>query len=56
MLEKIIASSREDLDKEYQKIDEIEEYNSRKVLDAFIANEICESDLSGTTGYGYNDT
>ena len=29
--------------------------NSKKVLDAFHKYNICESDLNGTTGYGYND-
>ncbi|MCI7083803.1 MAG: methionine gamma-lyase family protein [Tenericutes bacterium] len=29
--------------------------NSKKVLDAFHKNNISESDLNGTTGYGYND-
>ena len=37
------------------KIDDIVEFNSFKVLKAFIDNEICESDFSYTTGYGYND-
>ena len=37
------------------KIDDIVEFNSIKVLKAFIDNEICESDFSYTTGYGYND-
>jgi len=29
--------------------------NSKKILDAFHKNNISESDLNGTTGYGYND-
>ena len=29
--------------------------NSKKVLDAFHKYNISESDLNGTTGYGYND-
>ena len=29
--------------------------NSKKVLDAFIENSVCESDFNSATGYGYND-
>lgn len=56
MLEEIINSSKEDLKEVFDVVEDIEEYNSRKVLDAFTHNNICESDLNGTTGYGYNDT
>ena len=56
MLDSIIKSSKEDLKEVFDVVEEIEEYNSRKVLDAFTHNNICESDLNGTTGYGYNDT
>lgn len=56
MLDSIINSSKEDLKEVFNVVEDIEEYNSRKVLDAFIENNICESDLNGTTGYGYNDT
>ena len=56
MLDSIIKESKEDLKEVFDRIEEIEEFNSRKVLDAFIENNICESDLNGTTGYGYNDT
>lgn len=56
MLEDIIKNSDKDLEGIFTKIDEIEEYNSSKVLDAFIRNSISESDFNSTTGYGYNDT
>ena len=56
MLESVLKSSKEDLKEVFNKVEDIEEFNSRKVLDAFIENNICESDLNGTTGYGYNDT
>ena len=56
MLDSILESAKEDLKEVFDRIDNIEEYNSKKVLDAFIENNICESDLNGTTGYGYNDT
>ena len=56
MLDSIIKSSKEDLKEVFNVVENIEEYNSKKVLDSFIENNICESDLNGTTGYGYNDT
>lgn len=55
MLEKIKKDSKEDLKNIFDKIDEIEEFNSRKVLDAFIENSVSESDFNSSTGYGYND-
>lgn len=55
MLEEIVLSSKKDLEEVFERVDEIEEYNSAKVLDAFIANGICETDFNSTTGYGYND-
>ena len=39
----------------YNKIDELSFINSKKVLDAFHKYNVTESDLNGTTGYGYND-
>lgn len=55
MLEDIIGDSKKDLKDIFDKIDEIEEFNSRKVLDAFIENSVSESDFNSSTGYGYND-
>ena len=39
----------------FEKIDEIESYNQRKVLSAFIKNKVASTDLLGSTGYGYGD-
>ena len=39
----------------FDEIEEITEYNQQKVLAAFINNNVCEADFSGTTGYGYGD-
>ena len=41
--------------KMFAEIEEITEYNQQKVLSAFINNNVCEADFSGTTGYGYGD-
>ena len=40
----------------FNKIDEIEEYYSQKVLETFKKYRVSETDFHGTTGYGYNDT
>lgn len=40
----------------FQKIDETAEYNQLKVLGALQKEKLSESHLSGTSGYGYNDT
>lgn len=56
MLDKIIETSKKDLKDIFNKLEVIEEYNSNKVLNAFIENNVCESDFNSATGYGYNDT
>lgn len=40
---------------EFEKIDNITEYNQLKVLKAFIDNGVSESSFAGSTGYGYDD-
>ena len=40
---------------ELSKIDELERINSEKVLNAFIKEQVAETDFFATTGYGYND-
>lgn len=55
MLDSIIEDSKRDLRDIFDKIDDIEEFNSRKVLDAFIENSVSESDFNSSMGYGYND-
>lgn len=51
----LIEKSEQELQKKYQEIDEICEYNSLKVLKAFQDNKVSESHFGSTTGYGYND-
>lgn len=55
MLENIINNAKEELGSIFDKVDKIEEVNSRKVLEAFINNHVSESDFTSSTGYGYND-
>lgn len=55
MLDNILKNSNKDLEDILRSIDDLEEYNSEKVLNAFITNNISETDFNTTTGYGYND-
>ena len=40
---------------ELNKVEELERINSEKVLNAFIKEQVAETDFNATTGYGYND-
>lgn len=53
---KLVNEIEEELKDIYRKIDNLSYLNSKKVLDAFHKYNISESDLNGTTGYGYNDS
>lgn len=55
MLDNILKNSNKHLEDILRSIDDLEEYNSEKVLNAFITNNISETDFNTTTGYGYND-
>ena len=54
-LSEIAKSAEEDATQALKIVDDIAEYNSAKVLSAFIKHRISESHLKGTTGYGYDD-
>lgn len=51
----LINNSERELEEEFNKIQEIEEYNSLKVLKAFHDNNLSEVHFNETTGYGYDD-
>ena len=40
---------------QFEKIDSVAEYNTRRVMEAFQDNRVSESCFAGTTGYGYDD-
>lgn len=40
---------------QFEKIDAVAEYNTRRVMEAFQDNRVSESCFAGTTGYGYDD-
>lgn len=44
-----------DIKKHLDKVDDVVYYNSQKVLNAFIKEEVSENDFNITTGYGYAD-
>ena len=53
---KLVNDSEKELNDIFNKIDDNAFINSKKVLDAFHMVNVSESDLFGTSGYGYNDT
>ena len=55
-VEKLIKDAEKNLKDQFEIINEITEYNSKKVLDAFQNNRVSETHFIGTTGYGYDDT
>ncbi len=52
---KLAGMAEERAEKSFGRISETAEYNSAKVLNAFIENKVGEPCLKGTTGYGYDD-
>lgn len=51
----LVNDSEKELSDIFSSIEENTFINSKKVLDAFHKENISESDLNGTSGYGYND-
>ncbi|HOR86559.1 MAG TPA: methionine gamma-lyase family protein [Bacillota bacterium] len=51
----ICVSTEEEVSGQFQKIDEISEYNQYKVLSAMQKNRISEMHFNYSTGYGYGD-
>ncbi|MCD7741771.1 MAG: methionine gamma-lyase family protein [Ruminococcus sp.] len=52
---RLAGMAEERAEKSFGRISETAEYNSAKVLNAFIENKVGEPCLKGTTGYGYDD-
>lgn len=53
---KLVNETEKELSDIFSSIDKNTYFSSKKVLDAFHEENISESDLFGTSGYGYNDT
>ena len=51
----LVNNCEKELNEIFKNVDDICEYNSIKVLNAFHKNELNESHFNTTTGYGYND-
>ena len=51
----LYEEAKEELKDVFEHIDEVCEYNSLKVMNAFYENRVSESHFNATTGYGYND-
>lgn len=54
-LEVLGARAQKMASERFREIEEIAQYNSEKVLSAFIQNNVSESHFVATTGYGYGD-
>ena len=52
---KQLKQANDMLNNQYEAIDRVALKNKEKVLDAFNAHQLSESDLNGTSGYGYDD-
>ena len=52
---KLVKKSEKEVEKEFENINEICEYNTLKVLKAFHDNSVSEVHFNETTGYGYDD-
>ena len=51
----LVNECENELKEQFKKIDDICEYNSLKVINAFWNNKVSEAHFSSTTGYGYSD-
>ena len=55
MIEQIAKQAEEDCSKQFKEINEIVEYNQKRVLDVFIKNHVSDTHFNSTSGYGYDD-
>ena len=55
MIEEKVRLAEVELKDIFNKVDETEFYNSKKVLDAFKKNNLSEIHFNVTSGYGYDD-
>lgn len=55
-LKELSSKAKEELKETYKRIDDIYLYNSNKVLNAFIENQVSYSNFSDINGYGNFDS
>lgn len=49
------AEAQAEIRPQFEEIDRVAEFNTRRVMEAFQDNRVSESCFAGTTGYGYDD-
>ena len=54
-VEELVKNTEKEVQEQLNLADEICDFNSNKVLEAFQRNGVKESDFGSTTGYGYDD-
>lgn len=54
-VKELAAQAQEEIQSQFQRIDEISQHNTEKVLSAFQKERVAEAYFGGTTGYGYDD-
>ena len=54
-IRELVNNAENELTEQFDKAEEICQYNSKKVLEAFQKNRVTEADFGSTTGYGYGD-
>ena len=54
-IRELVNNAENELTEQFDKAEEICQYNSEKVLEAFQKNRVTEADFGSTTGYGYGD-
>lgn len=54
-LEELITQTNLEIQEQLSQIDEIEQYNTNKVWQAFRKHNVIEAHFESSTGYGYND-
>ena len=51
----IIKQAERDLREQFEKIDDIRDYNQEKVLNAFVENRVAPEHFYTVSGYGHDD-
>ena len=54
-VEELVKNTEKEVQEQLNLADEICDFNSNKVLEAFQRNGVKESDFGSTTGYGYDE-
>ncbi|WP_077326338.1 methionine gamma-lyase family protein [Virgibacillus siamensis] len=55
MIQQLMKQAEADCEEQHKQVNQIAEYNQRRVLKAFRENRVNDSHFNSTTGYGYDD-